>query len=508
MFKKTILFYCICLTFCLANALAYADSTYRLKDLGFQESDKSEAVAVNDRGQVAGMYWMLSQKYYFIWDKKEGVTLIDLPSTAKISVLNNICQIAGEYLNNDNQCRGFIWGADTGFMDIGTLGGMWTCVNDMNDLGQIVGESECEKNSLIDKHKEKQAFVWHNGEMCQLEAITGDLGLPGDHSIATGINNHGQIAGTSVRPIAHKGKLLRSNHRPVIWQNGNVQEVIYNNDTIDSYVSYNINNHGIAIYKSTKYTLMTFVYDASTTECANISFAGQNVRISDSQDLYRGGDNSVEAAHMKKGASWNEYAYAYLSFAKAVDVSDEWKPKSFCGFGFNNDKVVVGKAENIYGEWHAVMLMPLKQTLETIDDNPISQPEKENEKVEKPIILLGPMIADFRGGDSKAFTEEVRQALLFGSDPNDVSRNNHRPLQLALRNRLENVAIFLIEHGANVTCCDNSNCTPVELAINGGMFQIADLLIKKGAYFDKNAHAHNLRYNQFQLYQYIYIHRG
>ncbi len=45
----------------------YASPKYKLVDLGLQESDQSEAVAVNDHGQVIGSYWMFGDKYYFIW---------------------------------------------------------------------------------------------------------------------------------------------------------------------------------------------------------------------------------------------------------------------------------------------------------------------------------------------------------------------------------------------------------------------------------------------------------
>ena len=114
-----------------------------------QESDQSQAVAVNDKGVVAGAYWMYGKKYYFLWEEKDGITLIDLPETAVIVVLNNVGQIAGNYKDSLGNDRDFIWGQCCGFFDIGTLGGNSTRVNDMNDFGQVVGESECACISLV-----------------------------------------------------------------------------------------------------------------------------------------------------------------------------------------------------------------------------------------------------------------------------------------------------------------------------------------------------------------------
>ena len=60
--------------FCIFNSSLDAVA-YRLVDLGLQESDRSEAVAVNDNGQVAGAYWMLGKKYYFIWTEQNAILL-------------------------------------------------------------------------------------------------------------------------------------------------------------------------------------------------------------------------------------------------------------------------------------------------------------------------------------------------------------------------------------------------------------------------------------------------
>ena len=146
-FLKSCLLICV---FSFINVSVFASPMYKLIDLGLQESDQSEAVAVNDKGVVAGAYWMFGEKHYFLWEEKSGIRLIDLPETAEIVVLNNAGQIAGNYKDSSGKDRGFIWDQCCGFFDIGTLGGSFTRVYDMNDRGQIVGESESSRSSLVD----------------------------------------------------------------------------------------------------------------------------------------------------------------------------------------------------------------------------------------------------------------------------------------------------------------------------------------------------------------------
>lgn len=63
----------IAICFCAFNSLTYAETPkYRLVDLGLQESDQSEALAINDNGLIAGTYQMLGEKYYFLWQEKNG----------------------------------------------------------------------------------------------------------------------------------------------------------------------------------------------------------------------------------------------------------------------------------------------------------------------------------------------------------------------------------------------------------------------------------------------------
>ena len=362
--------------FCLFSSSVFADApTYKFVDLGLQESDQSEAIAVNDNGQVAGAYWLFGKKHYFLWNEQAGISLIDLPETATEMVLNNLGQIAGNYKDTAGNDHGFFWDPCCGICDIGSLGGSYTHVYDMNDHGQIVGESESKNLSLVDGQKEVHAFLWQCGCMIDLGALTGDLGFQGDRSKATGINKVGQIIGISNYLIAHKRKFLRINDRCVVWQNGVVEEIDSdsNLETEHSAQALSINNNGIAIYKNNK--LGNFAVFLSNKSIAKIQDVGhltcKFIKINDKGDIFTYHENSREAsqyAYFNMSGDFNaeDYLRSYkgAGFYNSFEHPEQWKPRSFSGaYAFNNKRWLVGIVQNIYGERHGVLLVPvLEQT--------------------------------------------------------------------------------------------------------------------------------------------------
>jgi len=499
-------------------------STYKFVDLGLQESDQSEAVAVNDNGQIVGSYWMYGTKYFFIWEEKEGISLIDLPETAVITVLNNVGEIAGNYKNETGINRGFIWDPDQGFSDIGTLGGSFTYIYDMNDFRQIVGVSESTKISLVDGQQEQKAFLWENNAMIDLGALTGALGLSGDRSLATSINNLGQIIGTSNSHILHKRKFIRTNNRSVFWQGGVIEEIDPDIEPQYRAWSFSINNQGFATYCDNK--IGYFVTDLSTKNKIKIEIANTTSRspvINDNSNMflqYSGNTGDIkrisDIGFFKKNNTecdlWNYDSHEYVYLSTSFENPRQWKPGSFEGaYDFNNHLWVVGVAENIYGERHAVLLVPVIEETQsepgvTLKDEVVDEDSGETVVVpdeitnelnkivvvpiepDEPPISLGALIADrmklcLTGAK---LLEKVAEAIAAGADVNDDSRNRHRPLQLAIRDGETEVARLLIENGADVHHWDMSGLDPIHTAINYGQFEIANLLIKYGAHFNSN----------------------
>lgn len=377
------------LIFSFSNPLTYACHTlpppvvevcppkYKLIDLGLQASDQSEVVAVNDCGKLAGSYSMQGKKCFFIWDEKEGITLLPLPATSNILVLNNANQIAGNYKDSSGCECGFIWDKSRGFCDLGSLGGNFTHVHSMNDLGQIVGESACAHLSLVDHQQVRHAFVWECGKIMDLGALYGDMGMIGDKSQATSINNKGQILGTANSLIAHKGKTLRSDNHAVLWEKGVITKIEPHFNGITTGLS--INDLGfVTYYKQGYQTNGTYLINLATKQMDQLQGPCCEMRLNNKGDLFRFAPHDlvngldiqkrplVEVLYKEKKAIptcyMNEVIHKSVSPCALFNLvaTKPWKLETFQAYSFSNHRWIAGVAQNMYGEQHAVVLVPEK----------------------------------------------------------------------------------------------------------------------------------------------------
>ncbi len=178
----------------------------------------SNAFAVNERGQVAGISSTNTTpnpttgaptQHPFLWQRGKMIDLGTLGGTLSAVdgpaiVLNNRGQIAGtSTLAGDMTFHPFFW--DRGVMtDMGTLGGDTGFVNWITDGGEVIGQADLSGPSGSQNH---HGFVWRKGVMT-------DLGSLGDSSHAEGINSAGQIVGRSkVTPDA-------TVQHAFLWENG------------------------------------------------------------------------------------------------------------------------------------------------------------------------------------------------------------------------------------------------------------------------------------------------
>jgi probable HAF family extracellular repeat protein len=231
-----------------------AEAGWVITDLGTLPGDKySEAVAVNDRGQIVGVSYadyVGYQRHAFLW---ENGTMIDLGGftlggpTGRALAINDRGQIVGTSETKSGYEHAFLWQSGR-LTDLGTLPGKrWSRASATNERGQIVGSSG-RADSL-------RGFLWENGKMIDLATLAGgrkaealainergtiagwsgtgaqrhavlwkqgktiDLGaLPGlPISFALAINNRGQVLGRSYRP---GGKV-----HEVLWQSGKIVDL-------------------------------------------------------------------------------------------------------------------------------------------------------------------------------------------------------------------------------------------------------------------------------------------
>lgn len=188
-----------------------------MTDLGTLGGFRSAAFGVNNRGQVVG--WSLTSsraQHAFLWDAGAMQDLGTIGGDASIALLiNEPGQVAGTGTTAAGETHAFFWsggiiqdigaftpvaigndgsvaGNDGGqafvwargeLTPLGSLGGDWTVVSGMNNRGQVVGTS-------MTAAGEAHAFVWDDGVMSDLGALADAAA-----SSAVAISNNGAITG-------------------------------------------------------------------------------------------------------------------------------------------------------------------------------------------------------------------------------------------------------------------------------------------------------------------------
>ena len=187
-----------------------------------------QATSINDLGHVGGYYHAPTPFHYYgyIWSAESGITDIGLqPNAANNSNFVHGISSNGQVVGDSYGGRGYIWteasgytslpGSDTsalgindsgevvggamfggerhpyvwsettGMFDIGPLSGFEICeATDINNIGQVVGY--CSKRDVL----EDRAFYW------SIETGMIDV-FSGTNAVATALNDHGQVVGTS-----------------------------------------------------------------------------------------------------------------------------------------------------------------------------------------------------------------------------------------------------------------------------------------------------------------------
>ena len=188
-------------------SVSASDLVYEITDLGSLGGAFTEARQVNALGHVAGRGTNAAGEFRaFLWD---GAVMHDLgPAACCVVLLNDRDQVAWNSKASDVTVRAVFW--DNGTLhDLGTLGGSFSQVTAMNNLGQIVGTSGVDSSSSFQGH----AFLWQNGVMTDL----GTLGGP--FSGAAGINDRGQVVGTS------RTDSNSSLEHAFVWQDGTISDL-------------------------------------------------------------------------------------------------------------------------------------------------------------------------------------------------------------------------------------------------------------------------------------------
>ncbi len=141
----------------------------------------SDTIATNTNGQP--------YQHAVLWS---GDTVHDLGTlggdTSYAQAINDLGEVAGSSMIDNEQWHAFAWNAHSGIHDLGTLGGQWSTANSINNTGKIVGSATTADGAY-------HAFLWSEG--VGLQDLNDRVQLPSGVRLvsANSINNQGWITG-------------------------------------------------------------------------------------------------------------------------------------------------------------------------------------------------------------------------------------------------------------------------------------------------------------------------
>jgi probable HAF family extracellular repeat protein len=211
----------------------------------------NDAVAglLNANGQVAGVSYTntmpnqttgIPTQDPFFWE--QGNPMVDTGTLGGTlgypTSLNNMGQLVGQSnLAGDTKYHPFLWVKGKTMQDLGTLGGDSGTATSINNAGEIVGGAWTTGNQAF------HAVLWKNGK-------PHDLGvLPGyKHSMAFSINSKSQVVGCLTNDL-NKGCICDFSvcAHGFLWENGtmfDLNKLLTHGSATKLMLALNMNDHG------------------------------------------------------------------------------------------------------------------------------------------------------------------------------------------------------------------------------------------------------------------------
>ncbi len=212
-----------------------------MTDLGTFGGSSSTALGINDSNKVVGVAYFLGDtiNHGFLWQSGVMTDLGTLGGDhSNAYSVNDSDQVVGYGTllpTNDSPVHAFIW-EDGVMSDLGTLGGKTSLATAINDYGHVIGYSSTSSFGA-------EGFIWQNGGMTSLGAIDPPPGSPVGTAIPSDINDSDIVVGSSTWNNPPGTEYTHA----FVWENGTMTDLNAVTDTSGGWRlirGSGINNHG------------------------------------------------------------------------------------------------------------------------------------------------------------------------------------------------------------------------------------------------------------------------
>lgn len=349
MFKKICSF--TILSFAVISSFLVAEIEYDIQDIGTLQTHSSQAIALNNQGQILGWYSIDGSengKHFFV--RNRGGVFYELPEHEPASGL----VINWQYLTDDGKAYGTfdvnaatralcVWDQQNGIVKLGVLPGKEIAA--INNAGQVLIQSiiENENGKSI-----RRPVIWKNGQITKLNGLGGDLGIESEESYGYGLNNKGEVVGQSLVSLSYKNELYKQVHA-VKWINGN--KIDLHNEFAKTPNSYAValNDAGDVIIQSDIWGLLCLDKDGN-----HIANHGEIHNYNKINNRYMYGNGYVYDFHKKTVSN-----IVRLDNKVMNDNHSIWSRIYTEIVKVNDNGEIITHGKTIYGEEHAILLTPL-----------------------------------------------------------------------------------------------------------------------------------------------------
>lgn len=338
----------------VVSSIVYAEIKYEIQDIGTLQTRQSQAIAINNQGQILGFYCIDTQVLRFFVREKNGefheIDENPLLVYKDISTDQNTNRLMWHFLTDDGKAYGtltfinsnsnpilFSWDRQNGLINLGPMPGKE--VISVNNLGQVLIKevATSENGQTI-----QCPAIWETGKIIKLHTLEGNVGGPSLSARGASMNNHGDVVGESVVLITHKNTLYKQTHAAK-WVNGVAIDLHHTLPKSQSSYALLINDNG-DVYMGGGYLL---------TQDSNITLVGSGIVKMNSEFIF-----SQESISTLKG----EYCINKHAITKQM-IEDRNSPWQHCTYfnGINENGEIIATGTTIYGEQHALLLAPEKK---------------------------------------------------------------------------------------------------------------------------------------------------